>query len=675
MTSETLSSSIIALAAVPLFYLIYFRHFFNYYRQKKETPEYAKHLEAFLYGVTVALLLVLGAPLLQKILSGSSVIFSAFVRAALLEKAGLLLMFLAALRYYPRFTALEGIVSGIAMGTGFSLVENIIYAVNFGPAVIIPRLLFSAPLHLTTCGMMGYYLSAMSMSASKPGRYVRALLALALPVAFHGAFDALLFNQGARLFLAGPLVIILVGGLELIISRSKLIPSVRSLTKTGLRLEDWFLKYRQPRFERWIQNSMGTPADIKVPLFRAHSSKKLWVVALFLFILSVIGLPFSREISAAMGLNLGKNISILLTSVYPASMAASLAMVGIINPDFFRYNIVRLPIIFDAVLRFPDREENIISFDITPSNCFLRSFEPLGNDIFDMRFEIREFHSGTVKSKVIWENHGQDGDDEPTGSIVTIENPSTAYYFFILRYYLFRIWKGIVFNLKLPGFESIRRLFMSPATIMQKEIVYHPGSTIFRQGESINTFYFIKKGEVQIIKELDSGEEIILETMEKGQIFNEMALLGDTQRTVTARCLGRCVLAEARADNLEALIKNDPDFALALVLKLLNRVDSTQNSLTQTIEYLQSLLQIKEKGAYRAALLMALLLGHKASNGTLSVPLSDDRSAINKIEKSDMVIYLQRMLRQEKTPPGDSAKTKAIEKMLDGLILKINGAD
>jgi hypothetical protein len=53
--------------------------------------------------------------------------------------------------------------------------------------------------------------------------------------------------------------------------------------------------------------------------------------------------------------------------------------------------------------------------------------------------------------------------------------------YFLGRYYLYRLRKGFIFNLKLPGFEGIRRLFMRPSTVMQKEVSYQPGA-VFSAG-------------------------------------------------------------------------------------------------------------------------------------------------------------------------------------------------
>ncbi len=294
--------------------------------------------------------------------------------------------------------------------------------------------------------------------------------AFAVPIALHGVFDAMLIVDGSLLYLAAPLVVALIMLLEILISRSKLIPSRKSLEDEHLRLEDWILKYRQPRFERWILNSTGTPSNVKVPLLRAHTSRMPWIVSFIFLAASVAALPFSDEVCALLGLPLNHQTGIMVTTAYPASIGLSLILVGILNPDFFRYSIVRIPIIFDAVLHQKNFEDILPTFDITGINSFLRTFEPMEEDEVELHFEMKDFRSPAVRARPVWSNHGRGTSDEPAGTIVVLNRPGLSFFFFLIRYHIYRFWKGVVFNLKLPGFEAIRRLFMNPSTVMQNEI-------------------------------------------------------------------------------------------------------------------------------------------------------------------------------------------------------------
>jgi CRP-like cAMP-binding protein/RsiW-degrading membrane proteinase PrsW (M82 family) len=672
MDHKSIPYYFIALSAAPVFYLIYFRHFFSYYRRKHAVPVYGKHFESFLCGIVLALVIILLAPYIDRLITDDTVFINAFVKAALIEKAGTVALFLLVIRYYPRFSNLEGIVSGIAIGAGFSLVENIAYAITFGPQVIIVRLIFSAPLHLTTCGMVGYYCSSMRLSSSMQVQVPKIILACVLPAFFHGSFDAMLLMDGNLLYMAAPLIVMLVLLLEILISKSKLIPSCAALENEHLRLEDWLIKYRQPRYERWILNSTGTPSNVKVPLLRIHTNSMPWIISIIIMACSAASLAFSDEVCAMLGLSLNHQTGILVTAAYPASIGLSLILVGILNPDFFRYNIVRIPIIFDTVLHQKNFEDILPTFDITAVNAFLRTFEPIEENEIELHFEMRNFRSPTVRARPVWNRHGSDTIDEPVGTIIAITRPGLLFYIFLARYFIYRFWKGIVFNLKLPGFEAIRRLFMRPSTVMHKEIVYHPGAIVFRQGDSIKSFYYIKKGKVNIIKELESGERIILETMEAGRILNEMVILGDTRRSVSAECVTRCVLSEAKSDNLEALIKNDPHFALALIRNLLKRVDRTQEQLTSMIEYLQKMLHMKEKQMTLGAMILSLLAGGRHENGiiTFQVP-SARKDVLAALPHADLVRYLRDSFSLDTKPQPDEKLSEMVEKTLKGLRLDI----
>lgn len=66
-------------------------------------------------------------------------------------------------------------------------------------------------------------------------------------------------------------------------------------------------------------------------------------------------------------------------------------------------------------------------------------------------------------------------------------------------------------------------------------ITYPAGSTIFNQGDVADKFYIIVKGEVEIILNHVSGQEVVTARLSRGQHFGEAGLLENTTRTATAR--------------------------------------------------------------------------------------------------------------------------------------------
>ncbi|WDP92617.1 MAG: cyclic nucleotide-binding domain-containing protein [Desulfobacter sp.] len=68
-----------------------------------------------------------------------------------------------------------------------------------------------------------------------------------------------------------------------------------------------------------------------------------------------------------------------------------------------------------------------------------------------------------------------------------------------------------------------------------KELDYPEEATVIRQNEMGETVFLIIDGRVEVIKELDHGEEVVLDHISAGGAFGEMALIDDAPRSATIR--------------------------------------------------------------------------------------------------------------------------------------------
>lgn len=80
-----------------------------------------------------------------------------------------------------------GIVHGIAASLGFAVVEMTVFATRCGPGAVALRVLTTLPCHASVGVMMGYLVGESVAAGSV--RPFRLFLALAVPVAVHGAYD------------------------------------------------------------------------------------------------------------------------------------------------------------------------------------------------------------------------------------------------------------------------------------------------------------------------------------------------------------------------------------------------------------------------------------------------------------------------------------------------------
>lgn len=80
------------------------------------------------------------------------------------------------------------------------------------------------------------------------------------------------------------------------------------------------------------------------------------------------------------------------------------------------------------------------------------------------------------------------------------------------------------------------------------------GETVFRQGQPADRFYIIARGELDILREDEAGDEVWLETLGPGQFFGEIGLLTDSPRTASVRATGPVELLALDRQHFEKLL-------------------------------------------------------------------------------------------------------------------------
>lgn len=90
------------------------------------------------------------------------------------------------------------------------------------------------------------------------------------------------------------------------------------------------------------------------------------------------------------------------------------------------------------------------------------------------------------------------------------------------------------------------------------------GQIIFEKGDPSDYMYAIVDGEVEI---LFDGK--ILDTIGKGAVFGEMALIEDAPRSATAKAKSDCTVAQVDKGRFHKLIQQNPAFALE-VMKIMS---------------------------------------------------------------------------------------------------------
>ncbi len=85
---------------------------------------------------------------------------------------------------------------------------------------------------------------------------------------------------------------------------------------------------------------------------------------------------------------------------------------------------------------------------------------------------------------------------------------------------------------------------------LASEETHDNGHIIFEEGSSGDWVYVILSGSVEISK-MDKGKKVVIEVLEKDEIFGELSFLGGIKRSATARAVGETTIGVIDRDYLD----------------------------------------------------------------------------------------------------------------------------
>ena len=120
--------------------------------------------------------------------------------------------------------------------------------------------------------------------------------------------------------------------------------------------------------------------------------------------------------------------------------------------------------------------------------------------------------------------------------------------------------------------------------LSSKAVVHsYPKNTIvINEGDVSNSLHIIVSGEVKVFLSNEEGKEIILNIMEPGDYFGEMALLDSGPRSASVITTAPSKLAIISKTDFENFLQNSPQ----TMLKILNHAFARLRALTDTVSSL-----------------------------------------------------------------------------------------
>jgi CRP-like cAMP-binding protein len=102
------------------------------------------------------------------------------------------------------------------------------------------------------------------------------------------------------------------------------------------------------------------------------------------------------------------------------------------------------------------------------------------------------------------------------------------------------------------------------------KVTFQKGDQIFCEYEPGDSFYLIQTGRVQIVKIIGEIEKMV-DILQPGEIFGEMAILEEAPRSASAIALDKVEVLEFNKKNFEILMRGNPQIAMKLLMTFIKR--------------------------------------------------------------------------------------------------------
>lgn len=110
---------------------------------------------------------------------------------------------------------------------------------------------------------------------------------------------------------------------------------------------------------------------------------------------------------------------------------------------------------------------------------------------------------------------------------------------------------------------------------------FEPGTVIFREGDDAKgEAFMIHLGRVEFRKQI-GGEDRLLRTLAKGELFGHLALFRNAPRSASAIAADAVTLMIISANRLDHLVRANPALAIALIRDLAAMMLSAEDRLRE----------------------------------------------------------------------------------------------
>jgi CRP-like cAMP-binding protein len=142
---------------------------------------------------------------------------------------------------------------------------------------------------------------------------------------------------------------------------------------------------------------------------------------------------------------------------------------------------------------------------------------------------------------------------------------------------------------RVPTFEALGPEELSHVAEVAVPRGYEPGQVVFREGDASDTCYVVRNGHARAIREHADGRTITLANFGPGDIFGELAMFEDENRSATVETLDAVEAVAILGADMRRLMREHPGIAVGVVVSLGRRLRAANARIaSQSFQTVQS---------------------------------------------------------------------------------------
>jgi CRP-like cAMP-binding protein len=142
---------------------------------------------------------------------------------------------------------------------------------------------------------------------------------------------------------------------------------------------------------------------------------------------------------------------------------------------------------------------------------------------------------------------------------------------------------------RVPVFSTLERGDLERIAELALPRSFEPGQVVFREGDASDTCYIVREGQARAIRSHSDGRTITLASFGPGDIFGELAMFEDENRSATVEAVEPTSVVAVLGPDMRRLMGEHPQIATRLVIALGRRLREMNERLSrQSFQTVQS---------------------------------------------------------------------------------------